>query len=61
MRLGAQDCRLQAGTRAREIYGRDVIRERHRHRYEFNNRYLDAIPRGRDGVLRVSPLTVWSS
>ena len=41
MRLGAQDCMLQPGTRAREIYGRDVIAERHRHRYEFNNRYLD--------------------
>ncbi len=41
MRLGSQECRVQVGTRAREIYGRDVIRERHRHRYEFNNRYLD--------------------
>ncbi|NDD73958.1 MAG: CTP synthase [Gammaproteobacteria bacterium] len=41
MRLGGQDVRLLAGSRAREIYGRDVIRERHRHRYEFNNGYLD--------------------
>ena len=39
MRLGAQECRLNAGTLSRELYGRDVIRERHRHRYEFNNRY----------------------
>ena len=39
MRLGAQECRLKAGTLAREMYGQDVIRERHRHRYEFNNRY----------------------
>ncbi len=39
MRLGAQECRLKAGTLARELYGQDVIRERHRHRYEFNNRY----------------------
>jgi CTP synthase len=39
MRLGAQDCRLKAGTLARELYGRDVISERHRHRYEFNNLY----------------------
>ncbi|MEO8803366.1 MAG: CTP synthase [Rudaea sp.] len=39
MRLGAQECRLKAGTIARELYGRDVVRERHRHRYEFNNRY----------------------
>jgi CTP synthase len=43
MRLGAQECRLEAGTRAREMYGRDVIRERHRHRYEFNNRYLERL------------------
>ena len=39
MRLGAQECRLKAGTISRELYGQDVIRERHRHRYEFNNRY----------------------
>ncbi len=39
MRLGAQECRLKAGTLARELYGKDVVRERHRHRYEFNNRY----------------------
>ena len=39
MRLGAQECRLKAGTLSRELYGQDVIRERHRHRYEFNNRY----------------------
>jgi CTP synthase len=39
MRLGLQECRLKPGTRARAMYGRDVIAERHRHRYEFNNRY----------------------
>ncbi len=42
MRLGAQECRLRAGTLAREMYGQDVVRERHRHRYEFNNRYRQA-------------------
>ena len=41
MRLGAQDVKLVAGSRARELYGRDVIAERHRHRFEFNNRYMD--------------------
>jgi CTP synthase len=41
MRLGAQAVRLAAGTRARELYGKDEIFERHRHRYEFNNHYLD--------------------
>ena len=41
MRLGAQPVRLSAATAAREIYGRDEIMERHRHRYEFNNHYLE--------------------
>ncbi|HHQ13905.1 MAG TPA: CTP synthase, partial [Chromatiales bacterium] len=43
MRLGAQDCKLKPGTLARRIYGADVIRERHRHRYEFNNRYMEQL------------------
>ncbi|MGH8113046.1 MAG: CTP synthase, partial [Rhodanobacteraceae bacterium] len=43
MRLGAQECRLAAGTIARELYDADVIRERHRHRYELNNRYRDRL------------------
>lgn len=43
MRLGAQECRLTPGTLAREIYGEARISERHRHRYEFNNNYLDQL------------------
>lgn len=43
MRLGAQECRLEAGSRMRDIYGRDEIRERHRHRYEVNNNYVAAL------------------
>ncbi len=39
MRLGAQECRLKPGTLARQLYGNEIIRERHRHRYEFNNFY----------------------
>jgi CTP synthase len=39
MRLGGQPCRLAKGTISRELYGKDTITERHRHRYEFNNRY----------------------
>ncbi|HET6592998.1 MAG TPA: CTP synthase [Xanthomonadales bacterium] len=41
MRLGAQECRLREGSLARALYGKDIISERHRHRYEFNNRYRD--------------------
>jgi CTP synthase len=39
MRLGGQKCRLQGDSLAHRLYGKDVITERHRHRYEFNNRY----------------------
>lgn len=43
MRLGAYQCALKAGSLAEKIYGTDIISERHRHRYEFNNDYLDAV------------------
>src|SRR5690606_10641482 len=39
MRLGLQEQRLKPGTLAHRMYGKDVVGERHRHRYEFNNRY----------------------
>ena len=42
MRLGAQRCAVDAGTMAAEIYGASV-NERHRHRYEVNNRYVEAL------------------
>jgi CTP synthase len=43
MRLGAQECRLKFGSRVRAIYGAEVITERHRHRYEFNNHYRNVL------------------
>jgi CTP synthase len=43
MRLGGQRCRLRPGSLARELYGKDIITERHRHRYEFNNHYRDIL------------------
>lgn len=42
MRLGAYPCKLTEGSLAFKVYGRKDITERHRHRYEFNNTYLDA-------------------
>ena len=39
MRLGGYECKLREGSKVRDIYGKEVIRERHRHRYEFNNDY----------------------
>lgn len=42
MRLGSYDCNLVKGTLAAKIYGKSKISERHRHRYEFNNKYTNA-------------------
>jgi CTP synthase len=42
MRLGAYPCVIKPGTRTYEAYGATEINERHRHRYEFNNKYLKA-------------------
>jgi CTP synthase len=41
MRLGSYDCKLSPRSKASRIYGERIINERHRHRYEFNNAYLD--------------------
>ncbi len=43
MRLGAYPCTIKPGTLAHTIYGSEHISERHRHRWEFNNKYLDAM------------------
>ena len=64
MRLGAQTCFIKAGTLARQIYGADQVSERHRHRFEFNNRYAEQIERAglvlsgfsRDGLVELVEL-----
>ena len=65
MRLGAQEVRHRRTARSRtQIYGADVIRERHRHRYEFNNRYLQRMMNAglrfsgfsRDGLVEIIEL-----
>ncbi len=43
MRLGAQPCHLEPGTRVHDIYDAETINERHRHRYEVNNNYLEQL------------------
>ncbi|MGB1341517.1 MAG: CTP synthase [Pseudomonadales bacterium] len=43
MRMGEQECILSQGSLAREIYGQDSIKERHRHRYEVNPNYIEAL------------------
>jgi CTP synthase len=54
MRLGAYPCQLQEGTRARRIYDTEEISERHRHRYEVNQKYLQPLV---DGGLVVSGMS----
>ena len=48
MRLGAYKCHIDKGTQAYRIYGSQDISERHRHRYEFNDKYLDIIEKHAD-------------
>jgi CTP synthase len=43
MRLGAQKCYLKPGSKAREVYGDEWITERHRHRFEVNNNYIEQL------------------
>ncbi len=45
MRLGGQECNLAEGTISRALYGGEMVTERHRHRYEFNNDYRDVLTR----------------
>ena len=64
MRLGAQEVRISHGSLAHAVYGLDLIRERHRHRYEFNNRYLQKMMNAglrfsgfsRDGLVEIIEL-----
>jgi CTP synthase len=55
MRLGRYDCRIENGSLARRVYGRDVIAERHRHRYEVNNAYKSRLE---EAGLRFSGMTL---
>jgi CTP synthase (EC 6.3.4.2) len=55
MRLGAYPCVLKEGTKVREIYKKEVIYERHRHRYEFNNAYRELFEKHGFVISGVSP------
>jgi CTP synthase len=43
MRLGSYPCALEKGTKAAKAYKTDLVRERHRHRYEVNNAFIDSL------------------
>ena len=55
LRLGAYPCRIKAGSLMHRCYGRDEIRERHRHRYEFNNAYRAQLATGGMSLCGTSP------
>jgi CTP synthase len=55
MRLGAYPCQLTPGTGVAGIYGKKDILERHRHRYEFNNAYLEAFNEGGLATTGINP------
>ncbi|HUH25978.1 MAG TPA: CTP synthase [Flavobacterium sp.] len=57
MRLGGWDCEIKEGTKAFDIYGKTLINERHRHRFEFNNYYLDAFEKSGMVMSGVNPET----
>lgn len=55
MRLGAYPCKLSEGTLAREAYGEELVYERHRHRFEFNNAYRDQLATAGLVISGISP------
>jgi CTP synthase len=55
MRLGSYDCQLTKGTLARAAYGEELVRERHRHRYEFNNAYRGPLTKAGLRLAGVNP------
>ena len=58
MRLGTWDCKLIKGSKAAKVYGQEVVNERHRHRYEFNNEYFSEVfDSGSFKVAGVNPKT----
>jgi CTP synthase len=57
MRLGAYPCELRKGSRANHIYGKTLVSERHRHRYEFNNLYKEAFEKAGMHATGINPDT----
>jgi len=55
MRLGAYDCALRHGTKTYKAYGAEVISERHRHRYEFNNDYRKQVDKAGLQIVGINP------
>jgi len=57
MRLGAYPCNLKKGSKVYSVYGKKTISERHRHRYEFNNKYLESMEKAGLKATGINPDT----
>ncbi len=55
MRLGAYPCKLEKNSKIFQIYGKELISERHRHRYEFNNKYLEQFQKAGMKAVGINP------
>jgi len=55
MRLGVYPCKIMKNTKALEIYNEELIYERHRHRYEFNNKYREEFEKNGMIISGISP------
>ena len=55
LRLGSYPCKIVPGTKMSECYGEELINERHRHRYEFNNDFRDAVEQNGMTISGTSP------
>lgn len=57
MRLGSFECKIEPDSKVAEVYGKEIIQERHRHRYELNNHYLDTLMENNLRITGVNPAT----
>ena len=55
MRLGSYDCKLIPGSRTQIVYGKELVQERHRHRFEFNDKYRDELEKSGMKVSGINP------
>ena len=55
MRLGAYPCVLSPDSRSHKLYGKDLVQERHRHRYEFNPRFREELEKSGLKIVGTSP------
>lgn len=57
LRLGSFECKLKENSLVRSLYGTEIIHERHRHRYEFNNKYKEILEKNGMKITGVNPVS----